>query len=61
VGLIVARFAFNAAMRGPTQRLAEARGDNAHHKDGSRLLEELWVTLGNLVVLSAALWVMINR
>ncbi|PSC69361.1 ceramide synthase 5 [Micractinium conductrix] len=60
-GLIVARYAFNAALRGPTARLAARRGDSPGHRDGTRLLEEIWVTAGNLVILGAALFVMLRR
>jgi hypothetical protein len=59
--LVLARFTFNALLRAPTQRLAERRGGEAHHRDGSRLLEELWVTAGNLVMLGTSMYVMLNR
>ncbi len=61
LAIIAARFAFNALLRGPTQRLAERRGTDAHHKDGRRLLEESWVLLGNTLMLGAALFVVLRR
>ena len=48
-------------LRGPTHRLAHRRGSDEHHRDGSKLLEELWVTLGNTVMLVAAMYVMLYR
>ncbi|KAL4430548.1 hypothetical protein ABPG77_005788 [Micractinium sp. CCAP 211/92] len=74
--LVVSRFAFNAALRGPTRRLAAARAraaaangangggapkDRDAGMEGRRLLEELWVTLGNVAMLATALWVMLRR
>ncbi|KAL4436971.1 hypothetical protein ABPG75_004110 [Micractinium tetrahymenae] len=76
LGLVAARFAFNAALRGPTRRLAAAKAglaaDSSTAREGAdaerdagmegrRLLEELWVTLGNVAMLAAALWVMLRR
>lgn len=59
--LVVARFTFNALLRRPTQRLAERRGTDAHHRDGSRLLEEVWVTAGNLVMLGMSMHVLLRK
>ena len=59
--LVAARFTFNALLRGPTQRLAERRGAGKGHRDGSRLLEEIYVTLGNVAMLAGALFVMLYR
>lgn len=73
--LVVSRFAFNAALRGPMRRLAAARACTAAPcasgsgaaverdagMEGRRLLEEAWVTLGNVGMLAAALWVMLRR
>jgi hypothetical protein len=59
--LIIARFAFNALLRGPTTRLAARHGADAQHRDGSRLLEELWVTAGNLLMLAAAAHAMLRN
>jgi hypothetical protein len=61
VAIIAVRFAFNALLREPTQRLAERRGTDAHHKDGRRLLEESWVLLGNTLMLGVALFVVLRR
>ncbi|KAI3425943.1 hypothetical protein D9Q98_007913 [Chlorella vulgaris] len=61
VVLVVARFVFNMLLKGPTARLAARRGSDAHHRDGRRLLEELWVTAGNLLMLGAALYVMLRK
>ena len=60
-GLVVARLTFNALLRGPTARLAAARGDTPHHRDGSKLLEELWVLAGNSLMLGAAMFVVLRR
>jgi hypothetical protein len=59
--LVATRFTFNALLRGPTQRLAERRGAGKGHQDGSRLLEEIYVTVGNVVMLAGALFVMLYR
>lgn len=59
--LIVARFTFNALLRGPTTRLAARHGADEQHRDGSRLLEELWVTAGNLLMLAAAARAMLRH
>lgn len=61
LAVIACRFAFNALLREPTQRLAERRGKDAHHKDGRRLLEEGWVLLGNTLMLGAAMFVVLRR
>lgn len=58
---MAARFAFNALLRGPAARLAARRGDTPHHRDGTKLLEELWVLLGNSAMLGAALFVVLHR
>lgn len=58
---MAARFAFNALLRGPTARLAQARGTTPHHRDGSRLLEECWVLVGNLAMLAGAMYVVLRR
>lgn len=57
----MARYTFNALLRGPAQRLAAARGQDAHHRDGARLLEEAWVALGNTLMLGAALFVVLRK
>lgn len=61
LAIVAARFAFNALLRGPLQRLAERRGTDMHHKDGRRLLEESWVLLGNILMLGAAMFVVLRR
>ena len=59
--LVAARFTFNALLRGPTQRLAERRGAGKGHRDGSRLLEEVYVMVANVAMLAGALFVMLYR
>jgi len=58
---IAARLAFNAALRRPLQRLAERRGDSPHHRDGTKLLEECWVGLGNILMLAVSQYVVLKR
>jgi hypothetical protein len=61
VAILAARLAFNRALRAPAGRLAAACGRDAAHRDGGKLLEELWALCGNVATLGLALFVMIRR
>ena len=61
LAIIAARLVFNRALSSRMDALAARRARDASHADGRKLLEECWVTLGNLLMLGAAVWVMLNR
>ena len=58
MAIVGARLAFNYAFSGTASRLAQQRGQTAAHRDGRKLLEEVWVLGGNILMLSIAGFVM---
>jgi len=61
LAIVAARLAFNALLGTACARLAAQRGRDAAHRDGLRLLEELWVLLGNLLTLGLSLFLVQRR
>lgn len=61
LAIIAVRLAFNAVLSSAASRLAQGRGRDPAHKDGRKLLEEVWVLCGNLLMLSLAFFVMMKR
>lgn len=61
LAIVAVRLVFNYLLSSTANRLAAQHGRDAAHKDGSKLLEELWVFLGNCGMLGSAMYVMLYR
>lgn len=55
------RLLFNKLVSGIANQNAQRWGKDHHHRDGRKLLEELWVLSGNLLMVGAASFVMLKR
>jgi len=61
LAIVAVRLVFNVLLRDTANRLAAQHGRDATHKDGSKLLEEMWVLLGNCIMLVSATYIMLYR
>lgn len=61
VSIIISRLLFNSLFYKATDDIAKHRGSHHHHRDGSKLREELWVLFGNMATLSFCFWIMMHR
>jgi hypothetical protein len=58
---VAARLAFNVLFLGVATRLAQRHGADQAHRDGRKLLEEMWVLIGNTAVLLASMMIVLYR
>jgi hypothetical protein len=61
VCIVLARLLFNSLFSKLADKLANRHGQTDAHKDGRKLLEEAWVLLGNIFMLSIAGFIMAKR